>query len=207
MKGAATPSIPADLLSLRELRSTLRLTQREVARRLQKGQEEISRIESRADLRLSTLQNYIHSLGGTLELICSFKDRAPVRLRAAASGVAPATDVDARRLPRLPGSITRHAATIVALCRRHGVRRLGVFGSVLRADFEPASSDLEFTVEFAEATERSAAHSFDFKAELEALLGSAVDLVELRAMPEGALKRLIEESEVPLYAEAARGGA
>lgn len=50
---------PTGPVTLRELRSTLRLKQREIARRLQKGQEEISRIESRADLRLSTLQRYV----------------------------------------------------------------------------------------------------------------------------------------------------
>ena len=194
-----------DALSLRDLRRTLRLTQREVARRLQKGQEEISRIESRADLRISTLKSYVRSLGGTLELICSFKERPPLRLMTGHCETPPeADDRAARARPRLPALITRHAAPIVGLCKRHGVRRLAVFGSVLRAGFDPASSELDFAVEFADAAEGSPAHHyFDFKAELEALLGYAVDLVELRAMPEGTLKRIIEESQIPLYAEAA----
>ena len=203
-RDVSTPEVPlTGPLTLRELRSTLRLTQREIARRLQKGQEEISRIESRGDLRLSTLKSYVGSLGGTLELICSFKDRAPLRLRTGVDEAAPAT-ADARRLPRLPALITRHAAAVVALCKRYGVRRLAIFGSLLRADFDPASSDLDFAVEFADATGRSAAHQyFDLKVELEALLGYAVDLVELRAMPEGTLKRIIEETQISLYAEAA----
>jgi uncharacterized protein len=190
-------------MSLRELRRALGLPQREVARRLQKGQEEISRIENRSDLRLSTLHSYVGSLGGTLELVCSFKDRAPVRLRTGVFQAALATNPNARRLPRLPARITRHAAMIVALCKRHGVRRLAVFGSVLRPDFDPTSI-VDFAVEFAVSVERSAAHRYvDFKAELEPLLGYAVNLVELRAMPDGTLKRIIEKTQIPLYAEAA----
>ena len=68
-------------LSLRELRKKLELTQTDVARRLKKGQEVVSRIEQRQDLLLSTLQGYVESLGGQLELVCRFRDRAPVRLR------------------------------------------------------------------------------------------------------------------------------
>lgn len=193
-------------VSLRELRSTLGLTQRGVGHRLQKGQEEISRIENRTDLRLSTLQSYVRALGGTLELVCSFKDRAPLRLSIGASdaGAAPPIGPDARKLPRLPALITRHAAMIVALCRRRGVRHLAVFGSVLRGDFDPASSELDFAVEFVEPAQRSAAHSYaDFKADLEALLGYAVSLIELPAMSEGTPKRSIETTQISLYEEAA----
>jgi transcriptional regulator with XRE-family HTH domain len=68
-------------LSLRELRKKLDLTQTDVARRLKKGQEVVSRIEQREDLLLSTLQGYVESLGGELELVCRFRDRASVRLK------------------------------------------------------------------------------------------------------------------------------
>lgn len=71
-----------DLLSLRELRKALNLTQKEMAERLNKGQDTVSRIEQRDDLLLSTLQGYIRSLGGELDLICRFKDREPVRVIA-----------------------------------------------------------------------------------------------------------------------------
>jgi hypothetical protein len=39
-------------------------------------------------------------------------------------------------------------AQLAQLCREHHVRRLEVFGSAARADFDPASSDLDFLVEF-----------------------------------------------------------
>jgi len=69
-------------LSLKELRRSLRLTQTEVARRLRKGQDAVSRIETRDDLLLSTLRDYVAALDGQLEMICHFKDRRAVRIVA-----------------------------------------------------------------------------------------------------------------------------
>jgi hypothetical protein len=72
----------AEELSLRDLRKALNLTQSAMAKRLKKGQDMVSRIEQRDDLLLSTLQGYVKSLGGELELICRFKNRAAVRVKA-----------------------------------------------------------------------------------------------------------------------------
>ena len=77
-----TQALIAEELSLRELRKALALTQTDVAESLGKGQDEISRIEQRGDLLLSTLQAYVRSLGGELELVCRFKDRKSVRIRS-----------------------------------------------------------------------------------------------------------------------------
>jgi hypothetical protein len=71
----------AEEVSLRELRQALNLTQHDVAKRLAKGQEVISRLEQRGDLLLSTLRNYIHSLGGELELFCRFDECTTVRIQ------------------------------------------------------------------------------------------------------------------------------
>ena len=73
----------AEELSLQELRKSLALTQTEVAGSMRKRQDEISRIEQRGDLLLSTLRDYVKSLGGELELLCTFKNRASVRIRTA----------------------------------------------------------------------------------------------------------------------------
>jgi DNA-binding XRE family transcriptional regulator len=70
----------AEEMSLRQLRKTLELTQVDVARALDKGQHEISRIEQRGDMLLSTLTRLVEAMGGDLELVCRFKSRAPVRL-------------------------------------------------------------------------------------------------------------------------------
>jgi predicted nucleotidyltransferase len=47
----------------------------------------------------------------------------------------------------MPAQLTLPRAALVAFCRRHPIRRLAVFGSVLRDDFT-AQSDVDFLVEF-----------------------------------------------------------
>jgi hypothetical protein len=81
-------------LTLRDLRRALRLTQTDVATALGKGQDEVSRIERRGDLLLSTLHGYVRSLGGELDLICRFPNRKPVRIQTSSFRVRP------RRRPR-----------------------------------------------------------------------------------------------------------
>ena len=39
--------------------------------------------------------------------------------------------------------INAHRQEIIELARRHGVRRLEVFGSILRDDFDESSSDVD----------------------------------------------------------------
>jgi hypothetical protein len=68
----------AEEMSLRELRKALALTQCDVARQLDKGQHEISRIEQRGDMLLSTLRHYVESMGGELNLVAQFPNRPPV---------------------------------------------------------------------------------------------------------------------------------
>jgi predicted nucleotidyltransferase len=71
--------------------------------------------------------------------------------------------------------ILRHRETLVALCRRHGVARLDVFGSAARGvDFDPARSDVDLLVSFAEPIGFGFMHLGD---RLEDLLGRRVDLV------------------------------
>jgi predicted nucleotidyltransferase len=66
-------------------------------------------------------------------------------------------------------------------CRRHAIRRLSIFGSVLRDDFGP-DSDVDVLVEF----EPEARHSFfdlvRMQGELAAMFGRKVDLVEAAAL-------------------------
>ena len=67
----------AQEMELRKLREAFALTQEKVAEAMHVGQETISRIEGqRKDLRLSTLRKYIAALGGDLELVARFPDRA-----------------------------------------------------------------------------------------------------------------------------------
>jgi len=63
---------------------------------------------------------------------------------------------------------------IAAFCGRHHIRRLGLFGSVLRDDFTP-DSDLDVLVEFEEGHTPGLAF-FGMQEELSELLGRPVDL-------------------------------
>jgi len=84
------------------------------------------------------------------------------------------------------------------------VRRLSAFGSVLRPDFDPARSDIDLAVEFGASRRYGPADQyFEFKAAVERLVGRPVDLVEMKAMADSRLKRVIERTQVPVYEQAA----
>ncbi len=68
-------------MTLQALRKALTMTQEEMAARLQVNQENISRLEKRSDMKISTLQGYIEALGGKLNLTVDFPGRAPIRLQ------------------------------------------------------------------------------------------------------------------------------
>ena len=74
--------------------------------------------------------------------------------------------------------IDQHRDEVAALCRASGARRLDVFGSAVRDDFDPATSDFDFLVEFDELPPaRYADAYFSLKTGLEGLFGRPVDLV------------------------------
>ena len=76
-------------------------------------------------------------------------------------------------------AIAQHRSGIAAICQRYGIRQLEVLGSAARAtDFDPARSDTDFLVEFAPGVEPGLHTILGAKADLEALLGRGVDLVE-----------------------------
>jgi len=68
--------------------------------------------------------------------------------------------------------IPRHA--IAAFCERHHIRRLSLFGSILRNDFD-ADSDIDVLVDFAPGHIPGLAF-FSMQNELADLLGHQVDL-------------------------------
>ena len=99
--------------------------------------------------------------------------------------------------------IGARASTLAELCQTHRVTRLSLFGSALRADFDPARSDLDFAVEFAAMTpsEHAAAY-FGLAEDLERLFGRPVDLVEIRAVRNPYRRREIEKHQETVYAAA-----
>jgi predicted nucleotidyltransferase len=104
----------------------------------------------------------------------------------------------------VPPLILSRARAIATLCQRYDVRQLALFGSVLRQDFDTSASDVDIAVEFGPPRNTSEARQyFDFKRDLELLLEHPVDLVELGAMEDSRLRRIIERTKVPIYAAAA----
>lgn len=90
---------------------------------------------------------------------------------------------------------------IGAACRRHSVRRLDVFGSILGGDFREGESDVDLLVEFApmEPYARVKAY-FALRDELEDMLGVTVDLVVRGAVKNAVIAREIDRTKQALYA-------
>ena len=84
VKSRATELI-AQEMSLRDLRKALGKTQVTMANQLGIKQENVSRIEQRSDMLLSTLNGYLRSMGGRLRLVAEFDGRPSVELSGFAS--------------------------------------------------------------------------------------------------------------------------
>ncbi|MGA8878397.1 MAG: nucleotidyltransferase domain-containing protein [Candidatus Korobacteraceae bacterium] len=90
---------------------------------------------------------------------------------------------------------------IFALCRQYHVRRLALFGSGLRDDFDRQRSDLDFLVEFEQLVPGNYADTYFGLAEaLERLFGRPVDLVESGSIRNPYFRQEIESHQVTLYA-------
>lgn len=90
---------------------------------------------------------------------------------------------------------------ISTACRRYGVARMHVFGSALRDDFRPESSDIDLLVEFAALTPHQLVDAyFSLLDELRELLGGRVDLVMSDAVKNRFVLADIERTKRLLYA-------
>ena len=97
--------------------------------------------------------------------------------------------------------IRRNMAQIIALCEKHKVLQLYVFGSILTDKFNK-DSDVDFTVIF----DRSALpllvygeNYFDFKFALENLLKRDVDLVVYDSIKNPYFKRNLDRNKELVY--------
>lgn len=90
---------------------------------------------------------------------------------------------------------------IAESCRRYRVRRLDVFGSSVRADFDDGRSDVDFLVEFADAAPQGAADRyFGLRDSLQAVVGRPVDLVVGTAIRNPYLRQAIAREQRTVYA-------
>jgi len=83
---------------------------------------------------------------------------------------------------------------VTEFCRRHHIRKLAVFGSVLHDDARP-DSDLDVLVEFEPGHVPGLAF-FAMEQELSELLGRKVDLNTPQFLSKYFRDRVIEEAEV-----------
>ena len=95
--------------------------------------------------------------------------------------------------------IQRHIEEISALCLKHKVKALYVFGSILTKNFNE-NSDVDFLVRFDEVPIKDYADNFfDFKFALEELLGREVDLLEEQAVKNPFIKRELDKTKHSIY--------
>jgi predicted nucleotidyltransferase len=99
-----------------------------------------------------------------------------------------------------------HRPELVELCRKYRVRRLDVFGSAARGDFNEHSSDVDLLVEFDDMPHADRADAYlGFLMDVEALLRRWVHLVELSAVRNPYLRRGVKESRELVYAAVTTG--
>ena len=85
------------------------------------------------------------------------------------------------------------------LCKKHKVRKLFAFGSVLTGKFKN-TSDIDLIVDFQDVDLYSYADNyFDFKDSLERLFNREVDLLEDKAIKNPYLRQSIESSKQLIY--------
>ncbi len=101
----------------------------------------------------------------------------------------------------MQAGVEQRLSEIAALCRRFGVRRLELFGSAARPDFDHAASDVDLLVELEPPPGMGYADAyFGLKEELEGLFARPVDLVSLGSLRNPFFIREIEASRRLLYA-------
>jgi DNA-binding transcriptional regulator YiaG len=61
-------------MTLNELRRTRQVTQGTLASAMQTSQSEVSKLEQRTDVYVSTLQSYVRALGGELDIVARFPE-------------------------------------------------------------------------------------------------------------------------------------
>jgi predicted nucleotidyltransferase len=89
---------------------------------------------------------------------------------------------------------------IAGFCRARGIRKLSLFGSVLRDDFDPVRSDVDVLAEFAPGV-RPGLKFFGYADELAGIIGRKVDFNTEAWLSEYFRDEIVREA-VPIYEQA-----
>jgi len=95
----------------------------------------------------------------------------------------------------MPARLALDAAQIEAFCRRHHIRKLALFGSVLRDDFRP-DSDVDVLVEFEPGQTVGLIRLVGIEHELSELLGRRVDLRKPGDLSRYFRQQVVDAAEV-----------
>lgn len=162
------------------LRLSKGLTQEQLASKTNTKQAGIARLESGSSLpSLSTVRRVAEALDAELEVV--IRPRRPI--------VRPPSSIE----DRFPIS----KRTLATFCRRSHIRRLSLFGSVLRTDFRP-DSDIDVLVEF-EPGHVPGFGIVDMEKELSLMVGRKVDLRTLHDLSRHFRAEVVREAR-HLYA-------
>ena len=90
---------------------------------------------------------------------------------------------------------------ITALCEKHKVRRLELYGSAARGDFDREHSDIDLFVEFHSYNSPTIADQwFGLQEDLESLFGVPVQLTSRRTVDNPYFLQVADRDKVALYA-------
>jgi uncharacterized protein len=96
--------------------------------------------------------------------------------------------------------ISPYSESLAHLCKKFPIKKLYLFGSILRSDFD-TTSDIDFQIEFDSISIESYFDIyFDIKFELEKIVGRKIDLIDLDELNNQRLKKNIESSRLVIYA-------
>jgi transcriptional regulator with XRE-family HTH domain len=115
---ARAAALIAEEMALRDLRRARRVTQEQVAERLGGRQVYVSRFEKRADMKLSTLRDYVRAIGGDLQLIVTFPEGETVRIKEIGEAEPPRTRPRADKRKRETKDSTKRSAKTAAAAAR-----------------------------------------------------------------------------------------
>ena len=170
-----TAAVSLAAMELAEIRGGLAVTQKELAARLSISQSNVSRLERRGDMLVSTLSVVVEALGGELQLIAAFPDGL-IRIRQFDS--------------RMTSALVYLVDQILPVLKRYGVSRAGVFGSFARGE-AVSDSDLDLLVDLPAGS--SLLDLVGLQQDLSDLLGLEVDAHTYRSIHPGLRERILNE--------------
>jgi DNA-binding XRE family transcriptional regulator len=83
---ARTEELALEEATLRAARKKAKLTQVGMAKRLGVGQDSVSRLETRKDMLISTLRNYVAAMGGKVRVVVELEGQPAVELKKLGAG-------------------------------------------------------------------------------------------------------------------------